>query len=305
MSAVRDTGDQAEHTPPEARVTVITGLSGAGRSEAAAALEDLGWFVVDNLPPALIQTMLSLAFAPGNRIDRVALVIDARGGSFFDEAADAVARLRRSLPQFRLVFLTASDEALVRRFDATRRRHPLAPDGRVVDGIKAERELMSPLQDVADLIVDTSDLSVHELRARMARSFEQDAPETLTATMISFGYKHGVPVDADMVFDARFLPNPHWVPELRSLSGRDEPVRDYVMSQPGAEAFVRSVVDLLALLLPGYRREGRHYLTVAIGCTGGRHRSVVLAEELARRLTAQVGLPCRVTHRDVDEQPAA
>ena len=285
----------------DVEVTVISGLSGAGRSEAAKALEDLGWFVIDNLPPALISKMLSLALGPGNRISRIALVIDARGGTFFDEAAKALEDLRGSVRSFRLVFLTASDEVLVRRFDATRRRHPLAPEGRVVDGIQRERELMSPIRDESDVIVDTSDLSVHDLRARMARYFEEAADDgaALTATVISFGYKYGLPLDADLVLDVRFLPNPHWVESLRPHSGLDEPVRDYVLSQEGAREFLGSVTELMGVVVPGYRREGRHYLTVAIGCTGGRHRSVVLAEEVARSLVEDLGLPAQVVHRDV------
>jgi len=280
-------------------VTVITGLSGAGRSEAAAALEDLGWFVIDNLPPALIEKMLSLALAPGNPMKKIALVIDARGGVFFEEAAREIEKLRL-LARCRVVFLEASDEALVRRFDATRRRHPIARDERVIYGIQREREVMYPLRDTADLIIDTSDLSVHDLRAKI-RSYFHDAtfPETMTVTVVSFGFKHGLPLDADMILDVRFLPNPHWVDELRPLTGRDEPVRDYVLRQQGTKDFIARSADLLDVLLPGYESEGRHYLTLGVGCTGGRHRSVVLAEELAGLIRTS-GLEVNVVHRDVE-----
>ena len=288
----------------EIDVTVISGLSGAGRSEAAKAFEDLGWFVIDNLPPQLIQKMMSLVFAPGSEITRVALVIDARGGTFFKEATKALEKLRRDVCNFRLLFLEASDELLVRRFDATRRRHPLAAEDRVEVGIQRERELMRPLRDGADLIIDTSQLSVRKLRAKIAASFEQSGPsEGLKITVISFGYKFGLPLDSDMVFDVRFLPNPHWVDELRPLHGLDHPVRDYVLAQEGTNDFIVRTKDIMALLLPGYQNEGRHYLTVGVGCTGGRHRSVVLAEEIGNVIREQ-GLSVKVIHRDIEREPA-
>ncbi len=284
-------------------VTVLTGLSGAGRSEAARALEDLGWFVVDNLPPALIEKMLSLALAPGNDINRVALVIDARGGVFFEEAAEALEKIRRDVSNFRLVFLEASDDALVRRFDASRRLHPLATDDHVEVGIQRERALMTPFRDGADLIFDTSGLSVRELRAKIGAYFEGGVPaEGLKTTVISFGYKFGLPLDADIVLDVRFLPNPHWVEELRPLTGLDAGVKDYVLEQESTGDFLSRARDLFAVLLPGYQAEGRHYLTLAIGCTGGRHRSVVLAEELGA-LIAEKGFRVKVIHRDVGQPP--
>ncbi len=284
-------------------VTVITGLSGAGRSEAAKALEDLGWFVIDNLPPALIEKMLSLALAPGNDINRIALVIDARGGVFFEEASEALELVRRDVSNYRLIFLEASDDALVRRFDANRRRHPLATDDHVQIGIQRERELMSPLRDGADLILDTSALSVRELRAKISANFEGGVPtEGLKTTIISFGYKFGLPLDADIVLDVRFLPNPHWIDELRPLTGLDPAVRDYVLSQEATGDFLARSRDLLAVLLPGYQAEGRHYLTLAIGCTGGRHRSAVLAEEIGA-LIEEKGFRVKVIHRDVERAP--
>lgn len=284
-------------------VTVITGLSGAGRSEAAKALEDLGWYVIDNLPPALIERVLVLALAAGEDIYRIALVIDARGGVFFEEALEALEKVRRDVSNFRLVFLEASDDSLVRRFDASRRLHPLATDAHVQVGIQRERDLMSPFRDGADLILDTSDLSVRELRAKIAAYFEGGIPaEGLKTTVISFGYKFGLPLDADIVLDVRFLPNPHWVPELRPLTGIEGPVRSYVLDQEATGDFLARSRDLFAVLLPGYQDEGRHYLTVAIGCTGGRHRSVVLAEEIAS-LIEEKGFHAKVIHRDVERPP--
>lgn len=282
----------------EVEVTVITGLSGAGRSEAAKALEDLGWYVIDNLPPALIGQMLSLATAAGNDIERIALVIDARGGAFFGRAQRELATLRREFVSFRLVFLEASDEVLERRFEASRRRHPLSD--RLVTGIQQERELTRPFREGADLILDTTELTVRQLRRRMAIYFSADQKaEGLQTTLISFGYKFGLPLDADIVLDLRFLPNPHWVEGLRELTGQDEPVRAYVLGQDLAGDFMSRVKDLFALLLPGYQSEGRHYLTVGLGCTGGRHRSVVLAGEIASFIQEK-GYPAKVIHRDVE-----
>lgn len=284
-------------------VTVITGLSGAGRSEAAKALEDLGWFVIDNLPPTLIRRFLTLALAPGNEIQRVALVIDARGGTFFDEAVTELEKVRRDVSNFRLLYLEASDDALVRRFDATRRRHPLATEDPVGVGIQRERELMSRFREGADVIIDTSDISVRDLRTKIAAYFEGvGPPDVLKTTVISFGYKFGLPLDADIVLDVRFLPNPHWVPGLRELTGQQEPVRDYVLDQESSGEFLARTRDLFAVLLPGYQSEGRHYLTIAIGCTGGRHRSVVLSEELAAFIRDK-GFPVKVIHRDVERGP--
>ncbi|HEX2057087.1 MAG TPA: RNase adapter RapZ [Actinomycetota bacterium] len=288
----------------DVEVTVISGLSGAGMSEAAKAFEDLGWFVIDNLPPALIGKMLSLALAPGHEINRMALVIDSRGGMFFSEIKEALAELRRDVGSFRLVFLDADDDALVRRFDATRRRHPLALQDRLAVGIQRERKLMQSLRDGADLIIDTSDLSVRDLRRKLGAYFDATtAAEGLKTTIISFGYKFGLPLDADLVLDVRFLPNPHWVPGLRELTGLEDPVRDYVLGKDVTGDFLDRARDLFAVLLPGYESEGRHYLTIAVGCTGGRHRSVVLAEELGQFIQDK-GYPAKVIHRDVERPPS-
>ena len=289
----------------EVDVTVITGLSGAGRSEAAKALEDLGWLVIDNLPPALISKMLSLALAPGNDIKRIALVIDARGGVFFSEAWEALGKLRRDIANFRMIFLDASDDALVRRFGASRRVHPLATDDRVIVGIQRERDLLRPFKEGADVVIDTSDLNVRALRTKLGAMFEgAHIAEGLKTTIVSFGYKYGLPLDADIVLDVRFLPNPHWVDELRDHTGLEVPVRDYVLGQETTLDFLDRTRDLFAVLLPGYSGEGRHYLTVAIGCTGGRHRSVVLAEEIGTMIREK-GFGATVIHRDVERPSVA
>jgi UPF0042 nucleotide-binding protein len=282
---------------------VITGMSGAGRSEAAKVLEDLGYFVIDNLPPSLIGRVVDLATGgpPGTR---VALVVDARGGGF----TEAIGELCRELDilrgkggEVRVLFLEASDEVLVRRYEATRRRHPVAAE-RVVDSIARERRMLLELRATADLVIDTSDLNVHELRGKVQAAFGREEGDTgLLLTVSSFGFKYGLPLDADMVLDVRFLPNPHWVPELRPQTGLDAPVRDYVLSQKDTTAYMERVRDLLETALPGFIKEGKQYLTVAIGCTGGKHRSVALSEELAAWLRAE-GFSVHVTHRDVERE---
>jgi len=283
----------------ELRFTVITGLSGAGRSEAAKCFEDLGYFVIDNLPPALIEKMAELISVPGSKVKRVALVLDARGGEFFPEMEKALAQLQERGVDYQILFLEASDRALVRRFNETRRRHPLADGDRVVDGIFQERRIMGRLRDQADVIVDTTDLNIHELREKINAQFsDTDAQAGITVNVISFGYKHGLPLDADMVFDCRFLRNPHWVDDLRPLNGTHRKVRGYVLNTEGTQEFLGKIRELFGLLLPGFVREGRHYLTIAVGCTGGKHRSVVMAEEIARYLQEK-GLHSTVVHRDL------
>ncbi|MBI4729683.1 MAG: RNase adapter RapZ [Acidobacteria bacterium] len=277
--------------------TVITGLSGAGRSTVADALEDLGYFVIDNLPPALISKMAELAGASGG-LEKVGLVVDVRGGQFFPELSKALADLAGRGLEYRIVFLTASDEALIRRFEATRRRHPLAD--RIVDGIAKERTLLESLRDRADLVIDTSDLTVHELRRRIEAAFSHQPREaSLKVNVESFGYKYGLPQDADLVLDVRFLPNPHWVDELRPLPGTDPRIRDFVMTRQATADFLERFEDLLEVLIPGYLTEGKHYLTLAVGCSGGRHRSVVISEHIAARLRDR-GLSVAVVHRDID-----
>lgn len=277
---------------------VITGQSGAGRSQAANVLEDLGWFVIDNLPPALIDKVAELGQAPGTTIARIALVVGPHAESA--ELDHALAGLRRHAERVVVLFLTASDEVLVRRYEETRRRHPHGEGDRMLETVRRERTALEALKGEADVVVDTSELNVHQLRERLLSLFGGDTPAAdMQMTVLSFGYRHGLPLDVDLVLDCRFLPNPHWVEELRPHTGLEEPVRDYVLAFPQTREFLRRLDDLLDLLLPAYVDEGKSYLTVALGCTGGRHRSVVIAEEVAERLRLR-GFAPRVTHRDVD-----
>jgi UPF0042 nucleotide-binding protein len=278
-------------------------MSGAGRSTAAATLEDLGWFVIDNLPAALIMKMAEMVDLPGSEIERVALVIGRGGGSlgaeYLDDLPDVLDALRADRKRVRLVFLDAPDDVLIRRYEGTRRRHPLAARG-VEESIADERRLLEPVRDRADLFIDTGDLNSNQLRIRILEAFgDERGADTMQTSVVSFGYKHGIPLDVDVVFDCRFLPNPFWVEELRPFSGLDEPVREYVLSQPETQDFLEKVDDLLTSILPSFVREGKSYLTIAMGCTGGRHRSVALAEALAERLSVH-GSPVSVFHRDVD-----
>jgi len=286
---------------PGIEVIVVTGLSGAGRSTAAKCLEDLGFFVVDNLPPALLATMIELGSRSQGAVTRIAVVVDVRSRAFSSDLLGAIRGLGESGLRPRVLFLEAGDELLVRRFEAVRRAHPLQSDGRLVDGIAAERDLLRSLRGEADLVLDTSALNVHQLRAAIESAFDDSRAPALRATVLSFGYKYGLPVDADLVVDVRFLPNPHWIPELRDHRGTEDQVRDYVLSQAGAQEFLDRYLDLLRLVGAGYTREGRRYLTLAVGCTGGKHRSVVMSEQLAARLTAD-GVDTRVVHRDLGRE---
>jgi UPF0042 nucleotide-binding protein len=280
--------------------TIITGLSGAGRSEAAKCFEDLGYFVVDNLPPALIGKMAELAATEGGP-SRVALVADVRGGVFFQELSQGLADLRELPASYRILFLEASDEDLLNRFEATRRRHPLAAADRVVEGIRKERLMMESLKEEADLIIDTSGMSPHDLRERVREAFAKGPPEArLQVSLVSFGFKYGGPRDSDLVFDVRFLPNPHWVDSLRPLPGSDPRVREYVTTQPKYPQFMKKLRGLLDVMVPGYLAEGKSYLSIGIGCTGGRHRSVVVAEDLAAYFQDR-GYSVTVDHRDLEK----
>ncbi|MDP8992789.1 MAG: RNase adapter RapZ [Actinomycetota bacterium] len=281
-----------------AEYLIVTGLSGAGRSTAADTLEDHGWLVIDNLPPALIPKVSELVTRPGAEKEKVVLVSGRGGAEYVDELTAALAQLRQTDNQVRVLYLDASDDVLVRRFKGTRRRHPVAADS-VAEGIARERAVLEAIKGQADVVVDTSELNVHQLRDRVVELFERgDAAAGMQTTVVSFGYKHGVPLDADLVIDCRFLPNPHWVDELRPHTGLEGPVREYVMTQPETKEFVAKLNDLLDLVLPGYVREGKAYLTIAVGCTGGRHRSVVLAEEIAACVAAH-GFDPAVHHRDL------
>lgn len=275
---------------------IITGLSGAGRSQAGATMEDLGWFVIDNMPTALITKVAELVSSPGSATARVALVVGRDAGQL-GELQSAVRQLRATSSCVKILFLEASDEVLVRRFEGTRRRHPLGREG-VREAIALERRRLRPIREMADLIVDTTELNVNQLRERLIDLFTVDSTEPMQVSVMSFGFKHGVPLDVDNVFDCRFLPNPHWVEALRPLTGLDEAVRDYVLGQPEAKEFLERVDGLLEFLLPAYVKEGKSYLTVAVGCTGGQHRSVALAEELAKKVRGH-GYDPSVYHRDI------
>ncbi|MDQ2708364.1 MAG: RNase adapter RapZ [Actinomycetota bacterium] len=283
-------------------VALVSGLSGAGRSTAAKVLEDLGWFVVDNLPPELIATMVELGSRARGDITRIAVVMDVRSRAFTDDLAAVIKDLDARGYKPRLLFLQASDQVLIRRFEQVRRSHPLQGDGRLADGIAAERELLKPLHNSADLVLDTSALSVHQLRSAIEQSFGTEVSAQTRVTVLSFGYKYGLPMDSDLVVDMRFLPNPYWIPELREHNGHDAAVRDYVLSQEGAEEFLDRYHQLLRLVSGGYRREGKRYLTVSVGCTGGKHRSVAVAEELAGRLRGEDGVSVSVLHRDLGRE---
>jgi RNase adapter protein RapZ len=288
----------ADNRTPD--IVVITGMSGAGRSTAAKSLEDLDWFVADNLPPDLLPTMLDLARRAQGAVPRIAAVVDVRSRAFSTDLKSVVGDLDTRGTRPYVVFLEASDDTLVRRFESVRRPHPLQEGGRVVDGIAAERELLQGVRGEADLVLDTSGLNVHELRARMRDTFGADVDTALRVNVMSFGYKYGLPVDADMVADCRFLPNPHWIADLAPLTGQDSRVRDYVLGQPGAEEFLDAYTAAVRVTLRGYQREGKHFATLAVGCTGGKHRSVAIAEQIAGRLGGS--WPVRVVHRDLGRE---
>ena len=280
-------------------IAIITGLSGAGRTTAAKVLEDLGYFVIDNMPPQLLDSVVELATGPGADVRRIALVIDVRGRQFFGDLRQHVRSLEERGLSVRVLYLEASTQSLVQRYEAARRVHPLAGEDRVIEGISREKELLSDLRAEADLVIDTTNLNVHQLRDKLVDAFGDPGDAVMVTNVLSFGFKHGTPRDADLMLDVRFLPNPHWVPELKPYTGLDAPVRDYVLGQPDAQAFLSHLHPLLDLMVPAFREEGKRYLTIAIGCTGGKHRSVALAEEVAQHLRSADGAgPVQVTHRD-------
>jgi UPF0042 nucleotide-binding protein len=283
-------------------VLLVTGLSGAGRGTAAKVLEDLGWYVADNLPPELIARMVELGLAAGSRITQLAVVMDVRSRGFTGDLDGVRTELATRQITPRVLFLEASDDILVRRYEQNRRSHPLQGNQTLAEGITAERAMLAPVRAVADLVIDTSKLSVHGLRTAIENAFGGETVAHTSVTVESFGYKYGLPMDADTVMDVRFLPNPHWVDELRPHTGQHPAVRDYVLSQPGATEFVDTYHRLLDVVIDGYRREGKRYMTVAIGCTGGKHRSVAIAEALASRLSGGDQLTVRVLHRDMGRE---
>ncbi len=277
---------------------VLAGMSGAGRSTAAATFEDRGWFVIDNLPPALIGKVAELTSQAGAEYERVCLVAGRGGYEGIAELAPEIQRLRLTGARVRVVFLDSADDVLVRRYEGTRRRHPVEASG-VLSAIQQERAMLDALRDEADVVIDTGELNVHQLHDRLIELIDRaDTSAGMQTSIVSFGFKHGIPLDVDLVFDCRFLPNPHWVPELRTLTGLDAPVRDYVLEQEETKELLSRLDDLFGLLLPAYVREGKSYLSIAIGCTGGHHRSVVLAEEIADRIRQQ-GYELVVHHRDI------
>jgi UPF0042 nucleotide-binding protein len=287
--------------PTHPQLLVVTGMSGAGRSTAAHVLEDLGWYVVDNLPPQLISTLAELTAGAIPAVARIAVVVDVRVRSFFAHLQAAVHALDARGTATKVLFLDASDEALVRRFESVRRPHPLQGSGRILDGIVAEREALALLRSTVDTVVDTSHLNVHQLSATITELFGDEGMPAIRLSLVSFGFKYGIPLDADQVADVRFLPNPFWQPDLRALTGLDDEVSRYVLTRPGAEDFLDRYLAVLEPVLEGYQRENKRYATVAVGCTGGKHRSVAMVEELERRLQ-RPGLAVSALHRDLGRE---
>jgi len=289
----------SESTPND--VLIVTGMSGAGRSTVANALEDLGWYVVDNLPPQMLRPLLDLAMHPGSALPSIAAVVDVRGGKLFADLATIIAELRERTP-VRVVYLDATDQALVRRFEQVRRPHPLQADGTLLDGIGRERDLMTSVRELSDLIIDTSEYNIHQLATTVTELFAHEGRALVRVTLESFGFKYGIPTDADIVADARFLPNPFWRDDLRGATGQDARVSEYVLEQEGARDFVQHFIAALGPVLAGYARENKPHATIAVGCTGGKHRSVALVEEFAAHLRGMPGIDVTVKHRDLGRE---
>lgn len=288
--------------PAESELLVVTGMSGAGRSTAANALEDHGWYVVENLPPQMLSTLTEIVSRTPESIPKLAVVIDVRSKELFQNVQGSLAALRAAGITYRILFLDAADDTLVRRFEQGRRPHPLQGDGRILDGISDEREVLKELKQASDVVVDTTQLNVHALATTITELFSESGPIVLRLNVMSFGFKYGLPVDANFVADVRFIPNPHWVPVLRPQTGMDGPVRDYVLEADGASQFIDRYVNALEPVLEGYRRENKHYATIAVGCTGGKHRSVAVTEEIAKRLAQLPRLQVTAHHRDLGRE---
>ena len=291
--------DTEQNSTNDFEVLLITGMSGAGRSRAADSVEDIGWYVVDNLPPMLLIPLVDMMTSSGSKVHKLAAVIDVRSRSYFDDLSQVLAHLEDLDVKTRILFLDASDDVLVKRYESVRRPHPLQNGNRLIDGINEERELLGALKERADIILDTSRTSIHQLSTQLYESLVGTGAKTVNVHIFSFGFKHGVPSDADFVFDVRFLPNPFWVPDLRALNGMDEAVSDYVLHSQGATEFLDAIEKSLNIALDGYAREDKHFVTIAIGCTGGQHRSVAMSYELAKRLKAN-GLTVTVSGRQLE-----
>ena len=291
--------DTEQNSTNDFEVLLITGMSGAGRSRAADSVEDIGWYVVDNLPPMLLIPLVDMMTSSGSKVHKLAAVIDVRSRSYFDDLSQVLAHLEDLDVKTRILFLDASDDVLVKRYESVRRPHPLQNGNRLIDGINEERELLGALKERADIILDTSRTSMHQLSTQLYESLVGTGAKTVNVHIFSFGFKHGVPSDADFVFDVRFLPNPFWVPDLRALNGMDEAVSDYVLHSQGATEFLDAIEKSLNIALDGYAREDKHFVTIAIGCTGGQHRSVAMSYELAKRLKAN-GLTVTVSGRELE-----
>ncbi len=281
---------------------VVTGMSGAGRSTVGNALEDLGWYVVDNLPPQMLSPISDLFTLTESKLPKLAVVIDVRGGEFFGEFTEHLAQLRGGGVNLRVLFLEATDSALVRRFEQVRRPHPLQGSGTILDGIATERQRLISLREDADVVIDTSDLNIHQLSTKITDHFSLEHSSRLQLTVMSFGFKYGLPADADMVADMRFLPNPFWEETLRPFNGEDAKVSEYVLASPGAEEFVTSYVNALRPVLRGYQTENKRYATIAVGCTGGKHRSVAISRKIAELLTHETGIAVNLKHRDLGKE---
>jgi len=288
--------------PEESELLVVTGMSGAGRSTAAHALEDHGWYVVENLPPQMLSTLTELVARMPQSIPKLAVVIDVRSKALFPDIRESLQAVAASGVNYRVLFLEASDDALIRRFEQGRRPHPLQDDGRILDGIAAEREILKELRHAADLVVDTSAMNVHALATTITELFSESGPIVLRLNVMSFGFKYGLPMDANYVADVRFIPNPHWVPQLRPHTGLDRDVSDFVLVDSGAAEFVDRYVHALEPVINGYRQENKHYATIAVGCTGGKHRSVAVTVELAKRLAQLPRVLVSVQHRDLGRE---